>query len=183
MCPLVSGLPPQEGESILERLSEIARAAKVPLASEHCRANLYVLVTTQPEALLRAMETRNRLFTFGDDALPGVVDQFIATPRPVRVWYDSDMMTPEGRHLSRHPPPQIEVISRLQFGIIWAMSRVFIVVDEHRLRGVSRQQLAAGSDHAEHGARNRPLARVYRVGAENDDPGPVFTAYGGHGSV
>ena len=27
------------------------------------------------------------------------------------------------------------------------------------------------------------LARVYRVGAENDDPGPVFTAYGGHGSV
>ena len=82
MCPLVSGLPPQEGESILERLSEIARAAKVPLASEHCRANLYVLVTTQPEALLRATETRNRLFTFGDDALPGVVDQFIARHVP-----------------------------------------------------------------------------------------------------
>src|SRR5580700_4665673 len=50
VCQLVSGLPKQDGEFILERLSEIARAAGVPLSdNEHCRPNLYVLVTDDPE--------------------------------------------------------------------------------------------------------------------------------------
>src|SRR5580658_9302198 len=44
VCPLVAGLPQQEGEFILERLSEIARAAGVPLAGEQCHPNLYIMV-------------------------------------------------------------------------------------------------------------------------------------------
>ena len=68
VCPLVSGLARQDGEYILERLSEVARVAGVPLAGEHCRPNLYILVTAQPEDLLRGMERRNRPFTFGYDA-------------------------------------------------------------------------------------------------------------------
>jgi hypothetical protein len=98
VCPLVSGLPRQDGEFILERLSEIARAAAVPLAGEHCRPNLYILATLQPEDLLRGMEQRNRGFTFGYDTSfypptetpAGVVDEFIKTPRVVRVWYNSN---------------------------------------------------------------------------------------------
>lgn len=35
VCPLVSGLSRQDGEFILERLSEIAHRAGVPLADEH----------------------------------------------------------------------------------------------------------------------------------------------------
>src|ERR1700744_56231 len=35
-CPLVSGLPPSDGEFILERLSQIAQEATVPLGGEQC---------------------------------------------------------------------------------------------------------------------------------------------------
>ena len=96
VCPLVSGLPQRDGEFILERLSEIARAAEVPLGDEHCHPNLYILVTDQPEDILEGMEKRNRAFTFGYDAAhypptetpASVVDEFIRTPRPVRVWHN-----------------------------------------------------------------------------------------------
>ena len=97
VCPLVSGLPRQEGEFILERLSQIAHGAGIPLADEHCRPNLYILVTSEPEELLRGMEKRNRQYTFGYDAsfyppteIPAaIVDKFIKTPRAVRIWYNS----------------------------------------------------------------------------------------------
>src|SRR5277367_5541375 len=72
VCPLVSGLPRQEGEFILERVLEIARASGVPLAGEHCRANLYILLTGQPRELLKGMDKRNRAFTFSN-ATPFVV--------------------------------------------------------------------------------------------------------------
>jgi len=84
VCPLVSGLTKNDAEFILGRVSEIARNAGVPLGKERCRANLYVLITTDPKAVLRGMQNRNAEFTFGE-AIPRVVDEFIDTPRAVRV--------------------------------------------------------------------------------------------------
>ncbi len=116
VCPLVSGLSHEDGESILERLSEIARTAGVPLANEHCRPNLYILVTNQPEDLLKGMEKRNRSFTFGYDpslrAEPpaSVVDDFIKTPHAVRVWYNSDERDAWGNILSYCPAADFAAI-------------------------------------------------------------------------
>src|SRR5579862_5572196 len=68
VCPLVSGLSRRDGEFILGRLSEIAAASGVPMAAkEDCQPNYYILITDQPEQLLRGMEKRNRAFTFGYD--------------------------------------------------------------------------------------------------------------------
>lgn len=177
-CPLVSGLPRQEGEFILERISEIARVAAVPMAGEQCRPNLYILVTPQPEDLLRGMEERNRKFTFGwdpstrTDTPASVVDEFIRMPRAVRTWYNTDGKDAWGMHLhycskssitcdgyygavpacTPPPPPDPTSLSlcstataggtHLQFDTVWTFSRVFVVVDERRLPGVTRGQLA-----------------------------------------
>jgi hypothetical protein len=174
-CPLISGLPRQQGEFMLERLSEVGRAAGVPLGDEHCRPNLYVLVTDQPERLLREMEKRNRSFTFGRDRsnyppteIPAsVVDDFIRTPRAVRIWYSatekdawgqplsycqSQMVLPrcaEGDHTAACDPnryyqcgPAIAGGSHVVFNSIWALSRVFVIVDQGHLRGVTVGQLA-----------------------------------------
>jgi hypothetical protein len=117
VCPLVSGLPRQDGEFILERLSQIAHAAAVPLADEHCRPNLYILVTDQPEDLLRGMERRNRAYTFGYDPSlrsetpASVVAEFINTPRAVRVWYNSNEKDAWGQPLSYCPSTEIEAIN------------------------------------------------------------------------
>jgi hypothetical protein len=147
VCPLVSGLPQPEGEFILERVSEIARAAGVPLAGERCRANLYILVTGQPKELLSGMAQRNRQFTFSS-AGPFAVDEFIATPRAVRVWYDTQVMdhwglSPIDAHAGVEDVPVVPTLtSRLVPAVNYAISREFVIVDSTRLRGVSRGQLA-----------------------------------------
>ncbi len=107
VCPLVSGLSKQQGEFILTRISEIARAAGVPLAGEKCRANLYIMVAYDPRVLLQAMDDRNREFTFGD-APPDLIEQFITTTKPVRVWYHTNEKTPEGLPLLAMSFPAIE---------------------------------------------------------------------------
>jgi hypothetical protein len=98
VCPLVAGLPAQEGEFILARISEIARSARIDLAGEKCRPNVYILVTGQPGELLQGMEKRNRWFTFAG-ATSDAIEKFISTPRPVRVWYHTTATTPEGTPL------------------------------------------------------------------------------------
>ena len=42
VCPLVSGLPRDDGEFILGRVSEIARDAGVKLGDEQCKPNFYI---------------------------------------------------------------------------------------------------------------------------------------------
>ncbi len=175
-CPLVSGLPQKDGEFILERLSEIARLVGVPLGDEHCRPNLYILVTSQPEDLLRGMEKRNRVYTFGVDASfyppvetpANVVDAFIKKSDAVKAWYNSEEKDAWGTPLAYCQAPLIlpqctqeghiqpacdptvwyrcgRAIaggSHVVFNSVWTLSRVFVIVDQTRLQGVTAGQLA-----------------------------------------
>jgi hypothetical protein len=166
VCPLVSGLPREDGEFILGRLSQIAHVAAVPLGDEHCHPNLYILVTDQPEDLLRGMEKRNRAYTFGYDTSfyppvetpAGIVDEFIKTPRAVRVWYssyeedawgnplaycrESDLIP--GGEQSKYVQCGHGVAggSHLVFSSICRISRAFVIVDQKRLHDVKLGQLA-----------------------------------------
>jgi hypothetical protein len=148
ICPLVSGLPRDDGEFMLGRVSEIAQTAGAPLAGEHCNPNLYILVSPEPQELLQAMAKRNYGFTFGnyDPPPPSVIDSFITTPRPVRVWYTTQERNLQGMALIRRPgdpPPRVAATgSLLMVGATWSLERVFVVIDKAWLRGVTRGQLA-----------------------------------------
>jgi hypothetical protein len=146
VCPSVSGLPREAGEFVLGRFSEIARAAAVPLAGEHCHPNLFVVVSPRPAELLQAMEKRNFQFAFGVDASPTVVDELITTPRPVRVWYTSLMEDRWGMPVVctafGHPAPCHSEASHLLFNAVYVFGRVFVIVDLRRLDGVTRGQFA-----------------------------------------
>jgi len=88
VCPLVAGMSRQAGEFFLTRLSQIARDAKVPLGSETCKPNLFVIVAKNPEKFLRLWWHHNpRLFNTRFGVAP--VKRFIEYPRPVRVWYNA----------------------------------------------------------------------------------------------
>jgi hypothetical protein len=158
VCPLITGLPRPEGEFALGRISEIAIAAKVPLAGEHCRPNLFIYVTPQPMQLLEAMANQKRNVTFGE-ATPTVVDEFIKTPRPVRVWYNTSMRTPEGTPPNQGLPNAAQLLggsalagapiyndldrtSHILLSKTWSFSYVFVIVDQARLQAVSRGQFA-----------------------------------------
>jgi predicted small integral membrane protein len=153
VCPLVSGLPQREGEFIVARVSEIARAAAVPLAGESCRPNLFIVVTSHPQVILREVAKRNYWQVFGD-AAPSVVEDFIVAPREVKVWYKPEIRTQVGTPMSGQSPtgglffgasPPISQhadASHLSFNATWVFSTVVVVVDQTRLRGESRGQIA-----------------------------------------
>ena len=109
---------------MLARISEIARAAGVRMAEEHCNPNLYIFVTSHPKELLQGMEKHHGSFDmFGPRGSPHLLDQLVGTPRPVRVWYN---IYGGGASVSFE----------------YAFTRVLVVVDQTRLQGVSPGQLA-----------------------------------------
>ncbi len=59
-CPLVTGLDRDQGEYILWRLSDIARTIGAPLGGQHCKPNIFIIVTKKPEAYLREQEKSSR---------------------------------------------------------------------------------------------------------------------------
>ena len=168
VCPEVTGLRRENGEFILERISEVARAAGVPLAGEHCRPNLFVFVTLEPKQLLTAMEKRHRAVTFGH-ATPANIDEFIATPRVARVWYNTaigrpDSSTPAygfppagqitqpsgnyqpdgggGSGLPANTTTDWERASRVMRTMERAFTYVYVVVDKENSQGVTLGQLS-----------------------------------------
>jgi hypothetical protein len=78
-----------QAEFVLLRLSQIAKAAGVPLAAADCSpANLTVFITAEPASFLKKWSKMRHDRMFGD-AAPRAVNAFIDTPRPVRVWYNT----------------------------------------------------------------------------------------------
>jgi hypothetical protein len=133
------------------------------------------LVSNESQALLEGLAKRRRSEVFGG-ASPDVVDEFIATPRPVRTWYDTEERTSDGLPMVDQSFPgmsgtswvkplkgdEVAIIadrtdtnesstfstnawaqaSHLTLNVVWAMDRVFIVVDPTRFKGISLGQLA-----------------------------------------
>jgi hypothetical protein len=153
VCPIVAGVEEQEGDFTTRRISEIARAAGVPLAEKPCRPNLLVFVTRDAKQFFSGMSVHTRLLTFSG-AYPSVIDEFIRTPRPVRVWYKTTMSTPDGKLLGDTDRPEDDnqpfggaplvapETAHARISVIWGMSRVLVVVEQARLQGVSLGQFA-----------------------------------------
>jgi hypothetical protein len=156
VCPLVSGLAQQEGEFIVGRVSDIARAGRVPIAGGKCHANLYILVTMQPRELLKAMMVKkNFQFTFGTSIEPMdgtpivpsqiVIDDFISKAGPVRVLYRDAPSAPSGVHPIVHAAkvgPITYSGDTWTGNSSWYLFRVFVIVDASQLTGVTLGQLA-----------------------------------------
>jgi hypothetical protein len=85
VCPLVAGLPRDQGEFVLRRLSQSVRDAGAPLAPENCKANFFILVSSQADQILEELrKKRPRLFDTHNGL--GPLQHFLRTERPVRVW-------------------------------------------------------------------------------------------------
>ena len=161
LCPLVAGLPRQHGEFILSRVSRIAADAGVPLAPEHCRGNFYVVVTADPEGLLKVWSKRD-VFMYGD-AGGTKIRAFVKSTSPVRVWYNANLsaeglpLTPNGGSgfaagamgptmgggpLGGVPTNEHALGFRLKHDEVRDLSSVIVLIDSRRAKGVSFGQLA-----------------------------------------
>jgi hypothetical protein len=86
----MAGLTHDQGEYLLERLSQVARVAGAPLDKEHCaRPNLVIVITSKPDALIKGWGQHRNAFGGVRGSL-AKFDRFADKPRPVRVWYNHD---------------------------------------------------------------------------------------------
>jgi len=156
ICPLVAGLSSEGGEFILARLSQIARDSRAPLAPEHCRPNLYVVITGNPDLLVEKWTKRDRGM-FNTCNGYGYVREFLRSRQPVRAFYNATLISTDGAHrdlaaldvagmrldFSLNSCISAGVAgSRLIYGAIQALSAVVIVVDGVRIAHLNMGQLA-----------------------------------------
>jgi hypothetical protein len=153
MCPLVAGLPREDGEFILARLSKIAAAARAPLAPEHCKPNLYIVVSANPDALLKAWNKRDvRMFGNESDQGGTKIRRFLNSDSPIRVWYNAELYSREGTPLGNTDDCQSAAAcrtdlranaTRIVFNDTRDLTSALIMVDSTRARGVNFGQLAS----------------------------------------
>jgi hypothetical protein len=151
VCPMVAGFTRDQGEYILGQLSQIARAAQVPLGSSKCAPNLYIVVTSNPEATLKLW---NRKYPHLFDTSRGEPEfkDFIESPRPVRVWYNGLFKGADGNfsYSTSLWMASFQVLttqaydggSRLKNEEVWELQSVFVIVDKSRLEQVNIGQLS-----------------------------------------
>ena len=152
ICFLVVGLSREEGEFVRARLSHIAVVAGAQLAPQPCQANFAVVMTAEPNTVLKAWFTRD-YHLFGDAAWQ-TIDQFLKTPRPVRVWYNIKSEIANGLPgaiqipgLIGKGPTDLPVNpsaegTRIVFNGVRAFSSVIVTFDNNRTKGLNLDQLA-----------------------------------------
>jgi hypothetical protein len=94
ICPLVAGIPANQGEFILRGISQAVLDAGAKLAPESCKPNFHVVLTPEPDQVLDLWRKRApRLYGM---APPQKVTRILGKPRPVRIWYNVWEMCGEG---------------------------------------------------------------------------------------
>jgi hypothetical protein len=146
LCPLVAGMPKSDAEYILSRVSKIAAAAGAPLAPEHCKGNFYIVVTSDPESVIKAWSKRD-VRMFGDEADQGgtTIRDFLAAS-PVRVWYNTEFYELDGTPLGNNQENREDRsarATRLEINSYRALSSIIAIIDARRMKDVSYGQIAA----------------------------------------
>ena len=169
ICPLIAGLPRDNGEFVLTRLSEIAASVGAPLDSRKCRANFIVLVTSDLAASLKTWAARAHYRQLFGEADPEKIKIFLKTQRAIRVWYNEQQVSAEngsvltagsqiGVLTSRPnqssssssssgldlPAPMFQsfVATRQEWTAVWTISSVIEVVDAGTMKGFNFGQMA-----------------------------------------
>lgn len=94
VCPLVAGLPQEQGQYVFDRLTAALTRVGTTLGATGCRPNFFVVATPKPESVLNGVW--NRRFKVFGDASPTLIKRFIETPRPVRIWYQTVPTSADG---------------------------------------------------------------------------------------
>lgn len=136
VCPLVAGLSLEQGTFVFERIVQVAKQAGVLLAPNDCRPNLVVVMTREPEALLKRWWSRNRSVFNTDRGVAGI-KHTIRTPAPVRVIYNACSVPSGLPNMSARSVVGLCGLSgvpgsRLRWSVVRVLYSVIVVVDKEQ---------------------------------------------------
>jgi hypothetical protein len=146
LCPLVAGMPKADGEYILSRVSKIATAAGAPLAPANCKGNFFIVVTSDPEGVIKAWSKRDvRIFGEETDQGGTAIREFLSSSSPVRVWHNTEFYQIDGTPLGNLEGRTglAAVATKIDTNNYRALSSVIAIVDTRRMKDVSFGQVAA----------------------------------------
>jgi hypothetical protein len=148
LCPLVAGMQGTDGEYFLTRISKVAAASGAPLAPKNCKGNLFVVVTSDPEGVIKSWSKRD-VRMFGDETDQGgsKIQQFNSSSsvHVWHVWYNTEFFNLDGTPLGNIEgrTNQSARATRIEGNNYRALSSIMVIVDARRLKGVSFGQVAA----------------------------------------
>ena len=144
ICPLVGGLPHDHGEFILGRISQVAAAAGARLAPNFCKPNLYVVVTADSDSLIKEWSEREPVLFADPDGTQ--MRSFLASSKPIRVWYETVLFNEDGRSIAIDWQSGLPITHSSGAPFKWSempgLVSVVILVDSRRTAGISFGQLA-----------------------------------------
>jgi len=144
VCVATAGLTAAESEFVRKRIAQIAMDADVSLGGTACGPNFAVIVTPEPEVLLKEWwSEEHRLFNLDRGA--GGVNRFIESDQPVRVWHNACSAPPKipAHAFSTSDHCGVGVTgSRLTWGAVRAIYTAIVVVDLDQIEGLTFGQLA-----------------------------------------
>lgn len=92
ICPMVAGLPHAEGQALFDHLSGVLTSLNISLGATGCRPNFFVIATSEPTVTLKSLWHHSPNMNGGQTGFT----QFIDSPRPVRVWYNTELTNEDG---------------------------------------------------------------------------------------
>jgi hypothetical protein len=158
ICPLVAGLTRERGEFVLARISQNAAAAHVPLGDEHCAPNFFVVVTPEPDVLLKKWWRQDRgLFNTNNGM--GSINRFLQSQRPIRAWYNVMFASSDGSPLTAKtldsglysagltmfqnaPTNSMPDDTRLRHTSVQNLASAIVIVDAKRVQDLNMGQMA-----------------------------------------
>ncbi len=152
ICPLIAGLPPEDGQFVFDRLTDDFSSTDIALGQTGCRPNFFIIATTNPEVTLKSLWHGAPNL---DGGQTGFV-HFIATPRPVRVWYNAEIISGDGTPVTSFslgdsvggnsvlqgiPQVHIGPMPHSEFNALPDLKSVIAVIDLTRVVGLDWRQV------------------------------------------
>jgi len=152
ICPMIAGLPSEDGQFVFDRLTNDLSSTDIPLGQTGCRPNFFIIATTNPEVTLKSLwhDAPNL-----DGGQTGFV-HFIAAPRPVRVWYNAEIISGDGTPVTSFgvgdtvggisvlqgiPQVHIGPMPHSEFNALPDLKSVIAVIDLTRVVGLDWRQV------------------------------------------
>jgi hypothetical protein len=144
VCVATAGLTAAEADFVKKRIAQIATDAGVALGGPGCGPNFAVIVTPEPEKLLKEWwSEEHRLFNLDRGA--GGVNRFIQSDHPVRAWHNAcsapAKIPAHAFSTSAHCGAGVTG-SRLTWGAVRAIYTAIVVVDLDQIEGLTFGQVA-----------------------------------------
>jgi hypothetical protein len=140
ICPGIAGLPSGFSKFILQRIRTVAAAAGARVDPEGCKANISIVFTTAPQALVDGLRAKDPVMLgYYDNSAQA--DQLAKVTHPIQAWYVTKTVDLRGkwsidardRHSSQNYDAQASNGTRVGDGLSSAFFSVTVIADPSKL--------------------------------------------------